>query len=82
MDDSSFPTQSVVSTHTLDGPVDVADCPIDFDFAYPSLKSDLSNLEFILEFAKALLNSLVDIKILSWFLQVIYLLGGRPVDSS
>jgi len=70
MDDSSFPTQSI------------ADCPLDFDFTYPSLKSSLSDLEFILEFTKALLNSLVDIKILSWVLQVICLFGGRPVDSS
>jgi len=76
MDDSSFPTQSVVSTHTLDGPVDVADCPIDFDFAYPSLKSDLSNLEFALEFAMALLNPLVHTRALSCVLRVILLFGS------
>ena len=55
---------------------------VDSDFTYPSLKSSLSDLEFILEFTKALLNSLLDIKILSWVLQVICLLGGCPVDSS
>ena len=60
MDDSSFPTQSTVSAFSSDGPVDVADCPVDSNFAYPSLKSNLSDLESILDFAKALLNPLVN----------------------
>ena len=60
MEDSSFPTQSVVSAHLSNGPVEVADCPVDSNFAYPSLKSNLSDLESILDFAKALLNPLVN----------------------
>ena len=60
MDDSSLPTQSAVLALTSDGPVDVADCPVDSNFAYPSLKSDLPDLESILDFAKALLNPLVN----------------------
>ena len=82
MDDSSFPTQSVVTAYLSDGMVEMEDYLIDFDFAYPSLKPDLSNLEFILEFAMALLNPLVNTKTLSWVLQVIFLFGGHPVDSS
>ena len=45
MDDSSFPTQSVVPAHLSDRLVEVADCPVDFDSSYPSLKPDLSELE-------------------------------------
>ena len=51
MEDSSFPTQSVVSAHLSNGPIEVADCPVDSNFAYPCLKSYLSDLEFTLEFA-------------------------------
>ena len=82
MDDSSFPTQSVVTAYLSDGLVEMADCLVDFDFTYPSLKPDLFDLEFILEFAMALLNPLVNTKTLSWVLQVIFLFGGHPVDSS
>ena len=60
MDDTSFPTQSAVSAFSSDGPVDVADCPVDSNFAYPSLKSDISVLGFTLEFTMALLNPLVN----------------------
>jgi hypothetical protein len=60
----------------------VADCPVDSDFAYPSLKSDFSDLESIVKFAMALLNPLVNTRTLSWVLQVILLFGGRSVDSS
>ena len=56
MDDSSFPTQSVVPAHLSDRLVEVADCPVDFDSSYPSLKPDLSELEFISDFAMALLS--------------------------
>jgi hypothetical protein len=59
----------------------VAGYPIDSDFAYPSLKSDFSDPEFILEFVMALLNPLVNTRTLSWVLQVILLFGGRSVDS-
>ena len=60
----------------------MADCPVDFDFTYPSLETDLSDLEPILEFAMALLNPLVNIRTLVWVLQVILLFGGCLADSS
>jgi hypothetical protein len=60
----------------------VADHPVDFDFTYPSLKYDLSDLESILEFAMAWLNPLVNTRTLSWIFLVILLFGGRPDDSS
>ena len=82
MDNSSFLTQSVVSAHLSDGPVEMADCLVDSDFAYPNLESDLSNLESILEFAMALLNPSVNIRTLVWVLQVILLFGGCLADSS
>ena len=62
MDDTSFPTQSIVSAFSSDGLVDVADCLVDSNFAYPCLKSDLSILGFTLEFTMALLNPLVNTK--------------------
>ena len=51
MDDISCPTQSAVSAFSSDGPVEVEDRPIDYNFANPSLKPDLSDLEIILELA-------------------------------
>ena len=62
MDDNSFPTQSAVSAFSSDGLVDVVDYSVDSNFAYPSLKSDLSVLRFTLEFTMALLNPLVNTK--------------------
>ena len=80
MEDSSFPTQSVVSAHLSDGLVEVADCLVDSNFAYPSLKSDISVLGFTLEFTMALLNPLVNTKTWSWVLQMMYLSDGCSVD--
>ena len=60
----------------------MADCPVDSDFAYPSLKYDLSDLGSVLESAIALLNPLVNTRTISWVLQVTLLFRGRLVDSS
>ena len=60
----------------------MVDCPIDSDFAYPSLKSDLSDPEFALEFTMVILNPLVNINALSWVLRVTSSFGGHLVDPS
>ena len=62
MDDNSFPNQYVVSAHLSDSLILVADCPVDSNFAYPSLKYDLSDHKSILEGAMSFLNPFSEYK--------------------